>query len=144
MKKMQNNYVVGNAGKREIMNEISWSNLPDETLRQLNMLGINNAKSYEASSYRISLEEASSNIAIKGTMIGFFIMIYISLIAGFLGHIDDLHNSGSRVAFGLAYIFTLITITNVYFSHYEENWKKYVLEIHKYPKSMLELDDEDE
>ncbi len=144
MIKMKNNYVVGNKGKREFMNEISWNTLPDETLRQLGMVGITNAKKYEKSRYRISLEDAPSNLAIIGLILGFFIMIYVALIAGFLGNVIDLQNSGSRIAFGAAYLFTLFTITTVYMSYYEENWKKYILEVNSYPNYMLKRCDEDD
>ena len=144
MIKMKNNYVVGNKGKREFMNEISWNTLPDETLRQLGMLGITNAKKYEESRYRISLEDAPSNLAIIGLIHGFFIIIYVALIAGFLGNVIDLQNSGSRIAFGAAYLFTLFTMTTVYMSYYEENWKKYILEVNRYPNYILKRCDEDD
>ena len=144
MIKMKNNYVVGNKGKREFMNEISWNTLPDETIRQLGMLGITNAKKYEESRYRISLEDAPSNLAIKGLMLGFFIIVYVGLIAGFLGNVIDLQNSGSRIAFGAAYLFTLFTLTTVYMSYYEENWKKYILEVNRYPNYILKRCDEDD
>ena len=144
MIKMKNNYVVGNKGKREFMNEISWNTLPDETIRQLGMFGITNAKKYEESRYRISLEDAPSNLAIKGLMLGFFIMIYVALIAGFLGNVINLQNSGSRIAFGAAYLFTMFTMTTVYMSYYEENWKKYILEVNRYPNYILKRCDEDD
>lgn len=144
MIKMKNNYVVGNKGKREFMNEISWNTLPDETIRQLGMLGITNAKKYEESRYRISLEYAPSNLAIIGLTLGFFIIIYVALIAGFLGNVIDLQNSGSRIAFGAAYLFTIFTMTTVYMSYYEENWKKYILEVNRYPNYILKRCDEDD
>ena len=140
---MKNIYLKGNVKRREFMNEIIWEKLPDKTLSQLNMLGIKDAKTYEASRYRISLEPALSNYYTKMS-IGFFIlMMYTGILAGCFGHIADMDNVGMRVMFGLAYFFGLFTIVSVYMAYYEENWKVYALEIHKYPRGVITRDEDD-
>lgn len=143
MEKMKSIYLKGDVKRREFMNEISWAKLPDKTLSQLNMFGIKDAKTYEESDYRISLEPALSNYATKLAIGVFIIMMYIGVLAGCFGHIYDMNNTGMRVIFGLAYFFSLFTMVRVYTTYYEENWKEYVLEIHKYPRWMIERVEDD-
>ena len=140
MRKMKNTYIKGNAGKKEFMNEITWNKLPDTILNQLNMLGIKDAKTYAASNYRISLEPALSNFSIKLIIGAFIITMYVGLINGAFGHIQDMTSTFARLGFVFAYFFSLFTIVNVYQTHYEEYWKRYVVEINRYSREYLEAD----
>lgn len=107
---MKNIYLKGNVKRREFMNEITWEKLPDKTLSQLNMLGIKDDKTYEASRYRISLEPALSNYATKLAIGVFITMMYIGVLAGCFEHIADMNNVGMRVVFGLAYFLVYLQL----------------------------------